>query len=97
MGLHVLLKCLLVILQGELLVAHWAHFPVTLHVLFKLALIVVGRKHHGAQRAFLLYCVPAEEPEEWIRPLSTTSNKELYIPYAHKKNDIAVQEKALPG
>lgn len=39
---HVILKHLLVAVQWELLTAHGADFPVTFHMLFKLALVIVG-------------------------------------------------------
>lgn len=42
MSEHVILKHLLVAVQRELLAAHGADFPVALHVLLKLALVVVG-------------------------------------------------------
>lgn len=41
-GEHVILEHLLVAVQRELLAAHGADFPVALHVLFELALVVVG-------------------------------------------------------
>lgn len=47
---HVVLKHLLVAVQRELLTAHWADFPVALHVLFELALVVVGWEDDLAQR-----------------------------------------------
>lgn len=49
-GQHVVLKHLLVAVQWELLAAHGADFPVALHVLFKLALVVVGWEDDLAQR-----------------------------------------------
>lgn len=45
MGVHMPFKALLVVVRRELLAAHWAHLPVTFNVLFKLALIIVGREH----------------------------------------------------
>lgn len=45
MGLHVPFKSLLVIVRRKLLAAHGAYFPVTFHMFFKLALIIVGREH----------------------------------------------------
>lgn len=39
---HMILKHLLVAVQRELLAAHGTDFPVALHMLLKLALIVVG-------------------------------------------------------
>lgn len=42
MSEHVILKHLLVAVQRELLAAHGADFPVALHVLLKLALVIVG-------------------------------------------------------
>jgi len=53
--LDVPLKPLLVIVGRELLTAHGAHLPVALHVLLKLALVVVGWKHHVAERALLVH------------------------------------------
>lgn len=47
---HVILKYLLVAVQRELLAAHGADFPVALHVLLELALVVVGREDDLAQR-----------------------------------------------
>lgn len=49
-GEHVVLKHLLVAVQRELLAAHGADLPVALHVLLKLALVVVGREDDLAQR-----------------------------------------------
>lgn len=51
---HVLLEQLLVAVQGELLAAHGADLPVALHVLLELALVVVGREDHLAERAALV-------------------------------------------
>lgn len=48
-GEHVVLKHLLVAVQRELLAAHGADLPVALHVLLKLALVVVGREDDLAQ------------------------------------------------
>lgn len=42
MSEHVILKHFLVAVQRELLAAHGADFPVALHVLLKLTLVVVG-------------------------------------------------------
>lgn len=47
---HVVLEYLLVAVQRELLAAHGADFPVALHVLLELALVVVGREDDLAQR-----------------------------------------------
>lgn len=55
MRLDVPLEALLAVVRRELLTAHGAHLPVALHVLLKLALIVVGWKHHIAKRAFLVH------------------------------------------
>lgn len=41
-GEHVILEHLLVAVQGELLAAHGADFPVTFHMLLELALVIVG-------------------------------------------------------
>lgn len=49
------LKPLLIIVRRELLTAHGAHLPVALHVLLKLALVIVRRKHHIAERALLVH------------------------------------------
>lgn len=46
---HVILEHLLVAVQGELLAAHGADFPVALHVLLKLALVIVGWEDDLAQ------------------------------------------------
>lgn len=46
---HVVLKHLLVAVQRELLAAHGADFPVALHVLLELALVIVGREDDLAQ------------------------------------------------
>lgn len=54
MGLHVPFKALLVIVRRELLAAHGAHLPVTFHMLFKLALIVVGREHQFTEGTLLV-------------------------------------------
>lgn len=48
-----ILKHLLVAVQGELLTAHWADFPVALHMLLKLALVIVGWEDDLTQRASL--------------------------------------------
>lgn len=48
---HMILKHLLVAVQGELLTAHWADFPVALHMLLKLALVIVGWEDDLTQRA----------------------------------------------
>jgi len=53
--LNVPLEALLVVVRWELLAAHGAHLPVALHVLLKLALVVVGWKHQIAKRAFLAH------------------------------------------
>lgn len=45
MGLHVTFKVVLEIVGRELLAAHGAHLPVAFNVLFKLALVIVGREH----------------------------------------------------
>lgn len=50
---HVILKHLLVAVQWELLAAHGADFPVALHMLLKLALVIVGREDDLAQRTSL--------------------------------------------
>lgn len=50
---HMILKHLLVAVQRELLAAHGADFPVALHVLLKLALVIVGREDDLAQRTSL--------------------------------------------
>lgn len=50
---HMILKHLLVAVQWELLAAHGADFPVTLHVLLELALVIVGREDDLTQRASL--------------------------------------------
>lgn len=49
-GEHVILEHLLVAVQGELLAAHGADFPVALHVLLELALVIVGWEDDLAQR-----------------------------------------------
>lgn len=49
-GEHVILKHLLVAVQGELLAAHGADFPVALHMLLELALVIVGWEDDLAQR-----------------------------------------------
>ncbi|PWA33500.1 hypothetical protein CCH79_00007619 [Gambusia affinis] len=55
---HVVLKHLLVAVQGELLAAHGADLPVALHVFLKLALVVVGREDDLAERtAFHVHAV----------------------------------------
>ena len=41
---HVVLKDLLLAVERELFAAHGADLPVALHMLFKLTLVVVGRK-----------------------------------------------------
>lgn len=46
---HVVLKHLLVAVERELLAAHGADFPVALHVLLELALVVVGWEDNLAQ------------------------------------------------
>lgn len=50
---HVVLKHLLVAVQRELLAAHGADLPVALHVLLKLALVVVGGEDDLAERTAL--------------------------------------------
>lgn len=50
---HVVLEHLLVTVQGKLLATHRADFPVTLHVLLELVLIVVGREDDLAERTAL--------------------------------------------
>lgn len=52
-GEHVVLEHLLVAVQRELLAAHGADFPVALHVLLELVLIVVGREDDLAERTAL--------------------------------------------
>lgn len=52
-GEHVVLEHLLVTVQRKLLAAHGADFPVALHVLLKLVLIVVGREDDLAERTAL--------------------------------------------
>lgn len=47
---HVVLEHLLVAVERELLAAHGADFPVALHVLLKLALVIVGREDDLAER-----------------------------------------------
>lgn len=54
MGLNVPLKPLLVIVRWELLAAHRAHLPVTFHVFFKFALIIVGREHQFTEGTLLV-------------------------------------------
>lgn len=49
-GEHVILEHLLVAVQGELLAAHGADFPVALHMLLELALVIVGWEDDLAQR-----------------------------------------------
>lgn len=46
-------KALLVIVRRELFAAHGAHLPVTLNMFFKLALIIVRRKHHFTKGTLL--------------------------------------------
>ncbi len=53
MSEHVILKHFLVAVQWELLAAHGADFPVALHVLLKLALVVVGWEDDLTQRTSL--------------------------------------------
>ena len=48
-GEHVVLKDLLVTVEGELLAAHGAHLPVALYMLHKLTLVVVGREDQLTQ------------------------------------------------
>lgn len=48
-GEHVVLKDLLVAVEGELLAAHGAHLPVALYMLHKLSLVVVGREDQLTQ------------------------------------------------
>lgn len=50
---HVVLEHLLVTVQGKLLATHGADFPVALHVLLELVLIVVGREDDLAERTAL--------------------------------------------
>lgn len=50
---HVVLEHLLVTVRGELLATHGADFPVALHVLLKLVLIIVGREDDLAERTAL--------------------------------------------
>lgn len=50
---HMILKHLLVAVQGELLAAHGADFPVALHMLLKLALVIVGGEDDLTQRTSL--------------------------------------------
>lgn len=50
---HMVLKHLLVTVEGKLLATHGADFPVALHVLLKLVLIVVGREDDLAERTAL--------------------------------------------
>lgn len=45
MGVYMSFKPLLVIVGRELLAAHGAHLPVAFNVLFKFALVIVGREH----------------------------------------------------
>lgn len=63
MCLDVLLERLLVTFQWKLLIAHRTDFPVTFHVLLKVALVVVGWKHHSAQRTLPLHGVSKSENE----------------------------------
>lgn len=50
---HVVLEHLLVAVQGKLLAAHGADFPVALHMLLELVLIVVRWEDDLAKRAAL--------------------------------------------
>lgn len=50
---HVVLEHLLVTVQGKLLATHGADFPVALHVLLELVLIVVGREDDLTERTAL--------------------------------------------
>ena len=50
---HVILEHFLVTVQRELLAAHGADFPVALHMLLELALVIVGREDDLAQWASL--------------------------------------------
>lgn len=50
---HMVLEHLLVTIQGKLLATHGADFPVALHVLLKLVLIVVGWEDDLAERTAL--------------------------------------------
>lgn len=59
---HVVLEHLLVAVQRELLAAHGADFPVALHVLLELALVVVGREDDFAERTpFHVHAAKREE------------------------------------
>lgn len=49
MGEHMILEHLLVAVQRELLAAHGADFPVALHVLLELTLVIVGWEDDLAQ------------------------------------------------
>ena len=50
---HVVLEDLLLAVERELLAAHGAHLPVTLHMLLELTLVVVGRKDDLTERTAL--------------------------------------------
>lgn len=64
---HVVLEHLLVAVQRELLAAHGADFPVALHVLLKLALVVVGWEDDFAERTpFHVHAVNGKEEKERI-------------------------------
>ncbi|TNN78422.1 hypothetical protein EYF80_011406 [Liparis tanakae] len=52
-GEHMILKHLLVAVQRELLAAHGADFPVALHMLLELALVIVGWEDDLTQRTSL--------------------------------------------
>lgn len=64
MGEHVILEHLLVAVQRKLLAAHGADFPVALHVLFELALVVVGWEDDLAQWTSLHVHASTREGEE---------------------------------
>lgn len=64
---HVVLEHLLVTVQGKLLAAHGADFPVALHVLLELVLIVVGREDDLAERTALHVHAANTGGKKWSR------------------------------
>lgn len=84
------LEHLLVAVQGKLLAAHWADFPVALHMLLKLALVVVGREDDLTQRASLhvhAWC--------WIRSVKEKGREKRLMLISSRVMMWAKQERRL--
>lgn len=81
MSEHMILKHLLVAVQRELLAAHGADFPVALHVLLKLALVIVGWEDDLTEWTSLhvhaAYGERTEEKKGRERELTLISSQEM--------------------